>query len=181
MPAAMLGRTLLFAGLTAVAFATLGPLLGEAAQRAVNRRDGDSHGISVAPPAAPQAQLVSGGSVQLRRDADSHFRAPATINGHAVTMLVDSGASMVVLNASDARAIGIVPPEASYTGRARTAAGEVAVASVTIPSLRIGGIEQRDVPAMVLRGDALPQPLLGQSFLSRLSEVSIRDDRMTLR
>ena len=177
----MLGRTLLFAGLTAVGFATLGPLLGEAAQRAVNRPDGGDHVVTLRPAAAPQAQLVTSGTVELRRDADSHFRAPVTVNGRPLTMLVDSGASMVVLNASDARAIGIQPAETAYSGRARTAAGEVAVAPVTIPSMRIGGIEQRDVPAMVLRGDALPQPLLGQSFLSRLNEVSIRDDRMTLR
>jgi aspartyl protease family protein len=177
----MLGRTILFAGLTAVAFATFGPLLGDAAQRAINRPAGERPVVTVQPAATPQAQMVSGGVMELRRDGDSHFRVPVTINGHALTMLVDSGASMVVLNAADARAIGIQPPDAAFTGRARTAAGEVAVAPVTIPSLRIGGIEQRDVPAMVLRGDALPQPLLGQSFLSRLNEVSIRDDRMTLR
>ena len=34
---------------------------------------------------------------------------------------------------------------------------------------------------LVMRGDTLPQSLLGQSFLGQLGEVSIRNDRMLLR
>jgi aspartyl protease family protein len=85
-----------------------------------------------------------------------------------------------VLTEADAALAGIRPAPGDYSGSARTAAGAVPVAPVLIERLSVGGIEQRNVAAVVVRGGALPQSLLGQSFLSGVGEVRISGDRMDL-
>jgi clan AA aspartic protease (TIGR02281 family) len=179
-----MGRFLLIVFCATFMMALAGPPLATMAGSLIERRNAESRTVVLPAPAQPQVQQVqqlTGGAVELRRDADSHFRAPVTIGGHSMTMLVDSGASFVVLKESDARAAGVSPPDADYIHKAVTAGGEVPVARVILPVIRVGGIERRNVPAMVMRGDTLPQSLLGQSFLGQLGEVSIRNDRMLLR
>jgi clan AA aspartic protease (TIGR02281 family) len=132
-----------------------------------------------AQPSGPSSS--SGPGVTLVRDADSHFRALVSVNGQQFPMLVDSGASLIALTQADARRAGINPPPSAYTAIALTAGGEVRTAPVTIARISIGGIERRNVPAAVMPASALDQSLLGQSFLTTLTEVQIRGDRMALR
>lgn len=132
-----------------------------------------------AQPSGPSS--ASGPGVTLVRDADSHFRALVSVNGQQFPMLVDSGASLIALTQADARRAGINPPPSAYTAIALTAGGEVRTAPVTIARISIGGIERRNVPAAVMPVTALDQSLLGQSFLTTLTEVQIRGDRMALR
>ena len=127
------------------------------------------------PPAGPY-----GTTAELRRENDGHFWANATLNGQSVRMLVDSGATVIALNESDARRLGIRFGPKDFTGRVSTANGMVEVAPVRIASVRIGNVERIDIPAAVLRGNTLPVPLLGQSFMSALAEVQIRGDVMTI-
>ncbi|MFM6852852.1 MAG: TIGR02281 family clan AA aspartic protease [Sphingopyxis sp.] len=183
----MVGRLFLIVGSAAVVFAIFGPQLGERAMGLAQGR-GDTAGPASLPsssslPAGSSGTMpTSGGAaVTLLRDGDSHFRAGMMVNGRPITMLVDSGATLVVLTQADAQAAGITPAAADYTGRARTAGGEVAMAPVTIDRITLGGIERRNVAAAVMPGNALGQSLLGQSFLGQLAEVSIADNRMRLR
>lgn len=135
---------------------------------------------ATAADVAVPAPLPPAGSAQITRRADGHFHADVLLNGQRVEMLVDSGASMIVIDEALAARLGIRPPEAAYTGEARTANGTARFAPVRLASVRIGGIERRDVPAGVMRGNGLPVPLLGQSFLSTVDKVTISGDRMTL-
>lgn len=121
------------------------------------------------------------GAAEIARDDDSHFRADVTVNGRPLKMLVDSGASLVVLTEADARAVGLFLNPSDFTDSASTAGGTVKVAPVVIERLALGGIERRNVRAAVVPGALLSQSLLGQSFLGQLTEVSIRDDVMRLR
>lgn len=131
---------------------------------------------SAAPAASPRTQA------ELVRDADGHFRAPALVNGRELTMVVDTGASMVILRESDARAAGIyVPPTDAWDGRAMTANGETRFAPIRIASISVGGVERIDIAGAVMRDDQLPTALLGQSFMNALSEVSITGDKMRIR
>lgn len=133
--------------------------------------------VAEVPVPAPTAPA---GSAQITRRADGHFHADVLLNGQRVEMLVDSGASMIVIDEALAARLGIRPPEAAYTGEARTANGSARFAPVRLASVRIGGIERRDVAAGVMRGNGLPVPLLGQSFLSTIDKVTISGDRMIL-
>ncbi len=138
--------------------------------------------VAAAPATATPASLPRyGSSTTLERGLDGHFFADVMLNGQRVRMLVDSGASMIVINESEARALGLNPPPSAYTGRAMTANGEVDYAPIRIASVRIGDVERIDVPAGVMRGETLGQPLLGQSFLAMLQEVTIRGDTMVLK
>jgi aspartyl protease family protein len=54
------------------------------------------------------------------------------------------------------------------------------VAKVQLASVRLGGIEFRDVTALVGGRGQLSQTLLGMSFLSRLSSVRIDRGRLIM-
>ncbi len=118
--------------------------------------------------------------VTIPRSQDSHFRTRVNVNGAEIDMLVDSGATAVVLTRADAERAGImVGGESDFTGTARTANGDVRLKPVTLSRVSIGGIERRDVQAAVLdQQDGTS--LLGQSFLSKVDHVTIGGDVMTL-
>lgn len=168
----MLGRTLIFAGLA------LGAAYAVVPRVAVEHAADQSAGR--ATPTVAATRIGPPGSVTLTRDGDSHFRADALVNGRPVRMLVDSGASLVVLTEQDAANIGIRPAASAYVASARTAGGTVPVAMVTIDRISIGTIERRQVAAAVVRGDALPQSLLGQSFLGTLNRQTVAGEMMSL-
>jgi aspartyl protease family protein len=130
-------------------------------------------------PVSPPVQ--NGPGVTISRSDDGHFRSEVRINGRSVSMMLDSGASLVTLTEADAAAAGIYPAASAFTGRARTAGGEVPFAQVSIDRIALGGIERRNVAAAVVRGNMLPQSLLGQSFLGQVAEVRIADGEMRLR
>ena len=173
-------RTLSLVTLSAVVLAVAGPRFGVMLIDGAGVDEAADAPVAAAAAAAAPAPAASSARVVIVRDGDSHFRTPALINGQSVRMLVDSGATAVVLTEADAASAGIRPAPDAYTGSARTAAGAVPVAPVSIDRLSVGGIEQHDVAAVVVRGGALPQSLLGQSFLRGVSEVRISGDRMEL-
>jgi aspartyl protease family protein len=134
------------------------------------------------PPASPAPPSTNGQlDTSVQRGPDGHFRVNATINGQAAMMLVDTGASMVAIPEAMAQRMGIAPPPSAYTATARTANGDGRFAPITLASIRIGSIELTNVQAAVVQGSGLDTPLLGQSFLSRLQEMSVQGDVMRLR
>ena len=174
----MLWRTasIVFLAAFAIALATMqfDRMTGETAPKAA----------MVDAPTAPAAEPPLpryGATAELARDLDGHFRADVLLNGQRVRMMVDSGASMIVIDEALARRLGVAPPPSAYTGTAMTANGEAQFAPVRIASVVIGDVRRIDVPAGVMRGVDLPTPLLGQSFLGTMSEVKISGDRMTLK
>ena len=126
-----------------------------------------------------RARTVGEQTIELRRARDGHFYALAEVNGTELRMLVDTGASTVVLNRADARRIGLEPESLSYTVRASTANGTVRGAPVTLDRVEIGPLTARDVRALVTRGE-MNISLLGMSFLGRLSRLSVEGDTLVL-
>ncbi len=130
-------------------------------------------------PAATVGQ--SGRAVRLRRRSDGHFIARVHIDNATIDMIVDTGASTVVLRPSDARRIGIDTRRLSYTVPVQTANGTSFAARVRLPSVFIGPVGVRRVEALVAKPGALHQSLLGMSFLSRLRSYEFSGDYLTLR
>ncbi|MGH1418246.1 MAG: retropepsin-like aspartic protease family protein [Hyphomicrobiaceae bacterium] len=120
-------------------------------------------------------------SVRIRRRQDSHFQAIGQVNGQNVTMLVDTGASTVVLRPSDAKKAGIDIDNLSYTIPVSTANGQAYSARVNLRQISIGPIVFRDIEAMVAKPGSLSQSLLGMSFLRRLRSYEFSKDFLTLR
>jgi len=123
----------------------------------------------------------AGGEVELRRGWDGHYRADAEVNGVPVRMMVDTGASLVLIPAELADDFGLDGAPLDYSMPVATANGPSTVAPVTIDSLRVGSIVVQTVEAAVARPGRLQSPLLGMTFLDRMSETSFQGDRLILR
>lgn len=120
-------------------------------------------------------------SANLPRRWDGHFRADAQINDGEVEMLVDTGASIVLLTFEDALAVGVDMGALAFNMAILTANGEGRVAMVTLDRVSIGGVTVDGVEAAVAEPGALHASLLGMSFLGAIDEAIIRRDRLILR
>lgn len=127
-----------------------------------------------------EAVLVAPHEVQVRRAVDSHFYVDAQVDIATVNFMIDTGSSQIALSWRDARAAGIDPKLLHFSQKVLTAAGPSMVAPVTLASLRIGTIERRNVPAVVLQ-EGVGGSLLGMEFLDTLASYEIAGDKLTLR
>jgi aspartyl protease family protein len=112
--------------------------------------------------------------VELKAGAFGHYRAQAEINGRPVEVLVDSGASLVVLSHEDAERVGLRLSAEDYSQRVSTANGVARVAPVLLDRISIGEVSVRHVEAAVSEPGKLAQSLLGMTFLGRLQRVDMR-------
>jgi aspartyl protease family protein len=120
-------------------------------------------------------------AVRLRRHPDGHFLAMGSVNGVALSLLIDTGASTVVLKPADAERAGIDTSRLSFTVPVSTANGTTYAAPVRLKSIAIGPLELRDVEALVAQPGNLNENLLGMSFLKRLRSYEFTGDFLTLR
>lgn len=120
-------------------------------------------------------------AVRIRRRGDGHFMARTDINGVQTVMLVDTGASTVVLRPADAERIGIETRRLSFTVPVQTANGTTYAAPVRLRLVGVGPIRIRDVDALVAKPGTLKESLLGISFLKRLRSYEFSGDFLTLR
>ena len=127
------------------------------------------------------AMAVVTTEVSINRSWDGHFRAIAQVNGQDVGLMVDTGASLVLLRHDDALRIGIPLDELDYATPLTTASGKSYVATFYIADLTIGDVTLHDVKAAVAQEGALHSSLLGMSFLEKLDETVIQKGRMILR
>jgi aspartyl protease family protein len=123
-----------------------------------------------------EAQVEGERSVRIRRRPDGHFIAKTQ-----VIMLVDTGASTVVLKPADAQKLGIDVDRLRYSVPVQTANGTTYAAHVRLRNLTLGPISLNDVEALVAKPGALKENLLGMSFLSRLRSYEFTTDMLTLR
>ncbi len=115
-----------------------------------------------------------------RRARYGVFHFDATVNGTALPMLFDTGASRVVLRAEDAARAGIDVAALDFSLTMSTANGKAKFAPVTVRTLTVGEITRSNVPAAVAEAGKLSSNLLGQSFLARLSGYRMDGDRLVL-
>ncbi len=117
------------------------------------------------------------GRVILKADNVGHFYTTGTINGVSVRFLVDTGATLISLGASDAKRIGL-DFNTGAKALSNTANGQTVVSKVQLDSIRIGNITLKNIDAVIHQTD-MPMALLGMSFLNRME--MLRDgDTMTL-
>jgi len=135
--------------------------------------------VNAAPALASQQQPL-GRKVLVQADARGHFLAAFKVNGRPVDAMVDTGATMVALNVSTARKVGISLQPADFRHEVDTANGKVKVAVTEIASLQIGRIAVDHVPAVVLDDRALRTNLIGMSFLQRLGKFQVQDGTLLL-
>lgn len=118
--------------------------------------------------------------VQIRSGAHGHYLTAIEVNGRALDVMVDTGATMIALTYEDARRAGLSLHDSDFTQRVQTANGVARFAPVQLGRVRLGHIELTNVTAAVAEPGRLTTTLLGMSFLGRLQRVDIQAGVMTL-
>lgn len=133
------------------------------------------------------AELMPGHVARHGQDAEvvrgrgGDFAVTAHINGARIPMVLDTGATSVVLTQEAAKAAGLPIEILSYTVNVDTANGRTHAAAVTLDRLVVGGLIERSVPALVAQEGKLKSNLLGMSFLDRLESWEVRGDKLRMR
>ena len=140
--------------------------------------DGRKRVLRVGQNVAAQPSGGGPATAILTADGAGHFYVTGNINGSSVRFIVDTGASLISLGASDARRIGI-DASRGQRGIANTANGQAVVSRVKLDTVRVGEIVLNNVDGIVHQQD-MPFALLGMSFLNRM-EMQRNGETMTLK
>jgi aspartyl protease family protein len=121
----------------------------------------------------PGRTFTHGHTVELARGNTGDFRIGAEVNGVSVAMVLDTGASSVVLTHEAAKLAGLPTEFVKYSVSVETANGHALAAPVTLDRVAVGGIVERQVPALIAQPGQLHTSLLGMSFLNRLQSFEV--------
>lgn len=121
---------------------------------------------------------ADGRTLVLRADARGHFGGQGFINNTAVQYMVDTGATTIGISQDDAQRIGLNVQQRGTPVMIRTANGTVQGWHIRLDTVRIGGITQYGIDAVV-SPQPMPFVLLGNSFLSQL-HMTRRGNEMVL-
>ena len=135
------------------------------------------------PPAGEAVRVTTPSEpsrdTELQREGNGHFYVHAKVNGQLVRFVVDTGATSVALTEDDARRAGIKVDRQDYQIVGEGAGGPVRGQRVQIGSIEVEGKLVNDISGAVLEGASIS--LLGQSYLSKLTEVKMAGEYMVLR
>ena len=136
--------------------------------------------LNVVSPMEPVRERSRGRKVEIRVGPHGHFNAEFSLNGRRVPAIVDTGATLVAINRSTAKRIGISLTEQDFKFTVNTANGKTRAAGAVIDRLQIGRITIENVNAVVLDDSALSGTLIGASFLNRLAKYQVEDGALLL-
>jgi aspartyl protease family protein len=119
-------------------------------------------------------------AVQIPRGQTGEFALRAKINGVNAPMVIDTGATSVVLTWETAKAAGLPLELLEYDVDVQTAGGHTRAARLTLDRLAIGKLVERSIPALVVPRGQMKTNLLGMSFLDRLESWEVRADKLML-
>jgi len=122
---------------------------------------------------------ISDHQISINVSEGGHFFIDLKINDETVHFMVDTGASDIVLNQSDAKRVGIAMNNLNYSKMYETANGQVFGASVKLEKIELGGIIFHDIYASVNNAD-LETSLLGMSFLKHFKKYEFYQDKLIL-
>ncbi|KWV50904.1 peptidase [Bradyrhizobium macuxiense] len=131
-------------------------------------------GRSSSPSAVPAP------AVEIARSQGGEFAFRAKINGVSAPMVIDTGATSVVLTWETAKAIGLPTEMLEYNVDLETAGGHTKAARLTLDRLAVGKLVEKSVPALVVQRGQMKTNLLGMSFLDRLESWGVRSDKLML-
>jgi aspartyl protease family protein len=106
--------------------------------------------------------------VTIPRDNNGMYSTVGSINGFPVSFLVDTGASVVTLNAANARRLGIDYRTEGQPVVVNTASSVERAFRVTLDKVSVGDIEMYNVGAVIMTGPHPVNILLGLTFLGKV-------------
>src|SRR5258705_6495709 len=117
---------------------------------------------------------------QIARGKAGEFALHAKIKGVKAPMVIDTGATSVVLPWETAKAIGLPMEMLEYNVDVETAGGHTKAARLTLDRLAVGGLVEKSIPALVVPRGQMKTNLLGMRFLDRLESWGVQADRLML-
>ncbi len=119
------------------------------------------------------------GTLKVARDPNGHFSVLASVNGHDVRFMVDSGATTTSMSLADARAAKVDIDATGFPAVVETANGTAEMQRARLGQLRLGPIKRNDFPVLV--SDTLGETnLLGLNFLDTLKGWRVEGDTLIL-
>ena len=129
----------------------------------------------------PQPTAVSLNQTEtIAPDRFGQFQTMMEVEGQRLSVLVDTGASFVVLSSDDADRLALRPAPSDFKYKVSTANGTAYVAKAELREIRVGNIVVRNVPALIGSRGALVESLLGMSFLRKLGSYKVDAGRLVL-
>jgi len=135
--------------------------------------------IAVAPADGVEAPAPSTDERVFRRQPDGLFYVEALANGQRIRFVVDTGASVIVLNREDAARLGVRYETLQSSASMRTVGGASAMRWAKIERLEMAGRRMEKLHAAVVEAN-LPVSLMGQNALEQLGTVTLRGDTLTI-
>ena len=117
--------------------------------------------------------------VRIERGINGHYNTPGHINGRLVNFMVDTGATAIAMNHTEADRLGISWRQGTRT-IAGTAGGDTPSYMVTLDTVTVGGVTLHNVQAAVIVADTDNDILLGMTFLER-TEMREENNALVLR
>jgi aspartyl protease family protein len=145
------------------------------------RSDLRTIGQRVLAELVPGHAVTNGRVVGVARGRSGDFQIGTEVNGAKVPMVLDTGASVVMLTHEAAKAAGLPVDMVKYDVAVDTANGRAQVAEVTLDRIGVGGLVEKSVRALIAPPGQLKISLLGRSFLNRLESWQVQGDRLTMR
>jgi aspartyl protease family protein len=132
------------------------------------------------PPFTGHAQLVSADSVHIRRGPGGHFVAELLVERTPVKVLIDTGATALILRESDAAAAGLHVMPSDFDIPVETANGASMLAGSRADEVELGPFRLSDVAFGVSRDRDLPISLLGMNVLAKLGRIEFDDQELVI-
>jgi aspartyl protease family protein len=133
-------------------------------------------GVSATVEQASQPRMVAISAME-----NGQFNVEALVNGTHVSMLADTGATLVVLTSEDAQRAGINLHALEFSVPLRTANGVTHGAIVELDEVDVGGIAVRRVEAVISQPGVLHHSLLGMSYLREIGTFELSGNQLILR
>jgi aspartyl protease family protein len=126
----------------------------------------------------PSTVIEEGGVITVKLSNNGHFMINTYINGSKAVLLVDTGATSVVLSRNVAKHAGIDVSKLGLYHEVIGANGTFYVGEAKV-DIRIGNFEVKNFPVLVNASD-IDESLLGMTLLNEFKSFSIEGDTLHL-
>lgn len=142
--------------------------------------DGQSQELTLSRRIASSFDAPDRRETSIAGNQGREYRTVATLNGQQLSVLVDTGATSVAMNDEAARRIGLDYRLRGERTSVETASGIVPAYRIMLDTVSVGGVQVRQVEAMVMEGGFPSEVLLGMSYLGKV-EMQERSGILFLR
>jgi len=134
--------------------------------------------IPAEAPSEGRNPAAVGEEVTVTRSEDGHFRLDVLVNGVSISFLFDTGATVSVIDETDAVKMGIDVSALRFSFPVSTANGVAYYAEATAERMSIGPILLSSVPLLIGSDEQVGVNLLGMNVLNRLGGWRVVGDRL---